>query len=126
MTKNKQHDAKMSLRCVSYLLQVDLQSSRKENERLSAELQKLQSVTQNMDEVRRENQELSRRLETQQETRQDTSGPDDDDLKVRTGYRGNQPMNEGAGGGNHVSTASTGEVSDSGPTAAGHSGEAGG
>ncbi|KAG7219821.1 hypothetical protein INR49_005843 [Caranx melampygus] len=63
-------------------LDVDLQSSRKENERLSAELQKLQSVMQNMDEVRRENQELSRRLETQQETQQDASGPDDD-LKVR-------------------------------------------
>lgn len=93
----------MSLRCVSYLLQVDLQSSRKEKERLSAELQKLQSVTQNMDEVRRENQELSRRLETQQETRQDASAPDDD-LKVRTGYRGNQLMNGRRGGGNHVSS----------------------
>ncbi|XP_054898648.1 calcium-binding and coiled-coil domain-containing protein 2 [Poeciliopsis prolifica] len=44
------------------LLQVDLQSTTKEKDRISLELQKLQSVKGNMDEVRRENQELSRRL----------------------------------------------------------------
>ncbi|XP_042369872.1 tax1-binding protein 1 homolog B-like, partial [Plectropomus leopardus] len=61
------------------LLQVDLQSSEKEKERLSAELQKLQSIAHNVDDVKRENQELCRRL-SQQETVQNCP---DDDLKVR-------------------------------------------
>ncbi|XP_027885363.1 calcium-binding and coiled-coil domain-containing protein 2 [Xiphophorus couchianus] len=47
------------------LLQVDLQSTTKEKDRIFLELQKLQSVKGNMDEVRRENQELSRRLSQQ-------------------------------------------------------------
>ncbi|KAM7370433.1 hypothetical protein PAMP_009982 [Pampus punctatissimus] len=58
------------------LLQVDLQSSEKENERLSAELQQLHSITHNMDEVKQENQELCGRL-AQQETPQQ-SFPDED------------------------------------------------
>lgn len=44
------------------LLQVDLQSSNKEKDRLSLELQKLQSLKNNMDEMQRENRELCRRL----------------------------------------------------------------
>uniref|UniRef100_A0A3P8S480 SKICH domain-containing protein n=1 Tax=Amphiprion percula TaxID=161767 RepID=A0A3P8S480_AMPPE len=61
------------------LLQVDLQSSEKEKDRLAAELQRLQSLTQNMDEVKRENQELCRRL-SQQDTPQNAP---EDELKVR-------------------------------------------
>ncbi|KAM4524119.1 calcium-binding and coiled-coil domain-containing protein 2 [Odontesthes bonariensis] len=61
------------------LLQVDLQSSEKEKERLTAELQRLKSLTHNMDEVKRENQELCKRL-SQHETPQ--SAPNDD-LKVQ-------------------------------------------
>ncbi|KAK1881069.1 Tax1-binding protein 1 like [Dissostichus eleginoides] len=57
------------------LLQVDLQSSEKEKERLSVELQKLQSLTHNMDNLMRENQELHKRL-SQQETLQNC--PEDD------------------------------------------------
>ncbi|XP_018544986.1 calcium-binding and coiled-coil domain-containing protein 2 [Lates calcarifer] len=48
------------------LLQVDLQSSEKEKERLSAELQRLQSIAHNVDEVKRENQELRRSLSQQE------------------------------------------------------------
>ncbi|KAM7381190.1 hypothetical protein PAMA_012167 [Pampus argenteus] len=58
------------------LLQVDLQSSEKENERLSAELQQLHSITHNMDEVQRENQELCGRLAQQEVLQQ--SFPDED------------------------------------------------
>ncbi|KAM9336442.1 calcium-binding and coiled-coil domain-containing protein 2 [Symphorus nematophorus] len=57
------------------LVQVDLQSCEKEKERLSAELQRLQSLAHNMDNVKRENQELCRRL-SEQETPQ--SCPDED------------------------------------------------
>ena len=60
------------------LWQVDLQSSEKEKERLSAELQRLQSLADGMDEVKKENQELCRRL-SQQETEQNLP---QDDLKV--------------------------------------------
>ncbi|XP_040885486.1 calcium-binding and coiled-coil domain-containing protein 2 isoform X2 [Toxotes jaculatrix] len=62
-----------------HLLQFDLQTSEKEKERLSAELQRLKSIAHNMDDVKRENQELCRRL-SQQETSQDFS---DEDLKVQ-------------------------------------------
>ncbi|KAG8008795.1 Tax1-binding protein 1-like protein B [Nibea albiflora] len=62
------------------LLQVDLQSSEKEKESLAAELQRLQSLTHNMDSMKRENQELCRRL-SQQETLQ--SSDPDDDLRVQ-------------------------------------------
>ncbi|KAE8283909.1 Tax1-binding protein 1-like protein [Larimichthys crocea] len=58
------------------LLEVDLQSSEKEKEGLAAELQRLQSLTHNMDSMKRENQELCRRL-SQQETLQ-SSDPSDD------------------------------------------------
>ncbi|XP_060950340.1 calcium-binding and coiled-coil domain-containing protein 2 isoform X1 [Limanda limanda] len=51
------------------LLQVDLQSSEKQKDRLDAELQRL---TLNMEEVKRENQQLCRRL-TQQETQQQSA-----------------------------------------------------
>ncbi|XP_008275988.1 calcium-binding and coiled-coil domain-containing protein 2 [Stegastes partitus] len=61
------------------LLQVDLQSSEKEKDKLAAELQRFQSLTQNMDEVKRENQELCRRL-SQQDSLQNSP---DDELKVR-------------------------------------------
>ncbi|XP_070708106.1 calcium-binding and coiled-coil domain-containing protein 2 isoform X2 [Pempheris klunzingeri] len=61
------------------LLQVDLQSSEKENARLSAELQQLKSLAHSVDDVKRENQELCRRL-SQQETPHTSP---DDDLKVR-------------------------------------------
>ncbi|XP_010769435.1 calcium-binding and coiled-coil domain-containing protein 2 isoform X2 [Notothenia coriiceps] len=57
------------------LLQVDLQSNEKEKQRLSVELQKLQSLTHNMDDLKRENQELHKRL-SQQETLQNC--PEDD------------------------------------------------
>lgn len=59
---------------------MDLQSSVKEKERLAAELQRLQSFTGSVDEVRRENRELSRRL-SQQEVPQRVP---QDDLKVGT------------------------------------------
>lgn len=62
--------------------QVDLQSSRKEKERLAAELQRLQSLTYNVDKMQRENQDLQRRLSVQ-ETQQSPS----DDLMVRTGSK---------------------------------------
>ncbi|XP_017292021.1 calcium-binding and coiled-coil domain-containing protein 2 [Kryptolebias marmoratus] len=61
------------------LLQVDFQSSNKEKERVAAELQRLQSLTCSIDEVKRENRELSRRL-SEQETMQRTP---QDDLKVQ-------------------------------------------
>ncbi|KAI3365475.1 hypothetical protein L3Q82_010552 [Scortum barcoo] len=61
------------------LLQVDLQSSEKEKERVSAELQRLQSLAHNMDDTKRENQELRRRL-SEQETLQNCP---DEDLRVR-------------------------------------------
>ncbi|XP_029933688.1 calcium-binding and coiled-coil domain-containing protein 2 [Myripristis murdjan] len=48
------------------LLQVDLQSSEKEKERLSAELHKLQSLTHSLDELRSENQHLRRSLSLQE------------------------------------------------------------
>ncbi|KAM6964464.1 calcium-binding and coiled-coil domain-containing protein 2 [Tautogolabrus adspersus] len=60
------------------LLQVDLQSSEKEKERLSVELQRLQTIPYNMDDLKRENQELTRRL-SQLEKLQ---GCPDDDLRV--------------------------------------------
>lgn len=60
------------------LIEVDLQSSRKEKERLAAELQRLQSLTYNVDKMQRENQDLQRRLSVQ-ETQQSPS----DDLKFQ-------------------------------------------
>ncbi|XP_006811012.2 interactor of constitutive active ROPs 1-like, partial [Neolamprologus brichardi] len=54
------------------LIEVDLQSSRKEKERLAAELQRLQSLTYNVDKMQRENQDLQRRLSVQ-ETQQSPS-----------------------------------------------------
>ncbi|KAM9837378.1 calcium-binding and coiled-coil domain-containing protein 2 isoform 2-T2 [Aulostomus maculatus] len=65
------------LRDNAQLLQVDLQSSKKEKERLSAELQLLQSLTHTLDEVKLENRELSRRL-----TQEETQTSSDEDLKV--------------------------------------------
>ncbi|XP_076616230.1 calcium-binding and coiled-coil domain-containing protein 2 [Chaetodon auriga] len=61
------------------LLQVDLQSSEKEKEKFSAEVQRLQSLMHNMDDMKRENQELCRRL-SQQETPHSSS---DDELRVQ-------------------------------------------
>ncbi|XP_068592828.1 calcium-binding and coiled-coil domain-containing protein 2 isoform X2 [Cebidichthys violaceus] len=61
------------------LLQVDLQSSEKEKERLSAELLRSQSLAHDMDDVKTENQELCRRL-ARQMTLQSCS---DDDLRVK-------------------------------------------
>ncbi|XP_041671169.1 calcium-binding and coiled-coil domain-containing protein 2 isoform X2 [Cheilinus undulatus] len=58
------------------LLKVDLQSSEKEKERLSVELQRLQAAVHNMDDMKRENQELTRRLSQQDSAPQ--SCPDDD------------------------------------------------
>ncbi|MED6271693.1 hypothetical protein CHARACLAT_022897 [Characodon lateralis] len=60
------------------LLQVDLQSTNKENQRLSVELQRLQSLKGNMDEMTRENQELCRRL-----AQQDLQKTPQDDLRVQ-------------------------------------------
>ncbi|KAM3591916.1 uncharacterized protein V6R79_009446 [Siganus canaliculatus] len=45
------------------LLEVDLQTSENDKERISSDLQKLQSIAHDMDAVKRENQELLRRLE---------------------------------------------------------------
>lgn len=68
-------------KCVCFTFwQVDLQSGEKDKERLSAELQRLQSIGHNMDDVKRENQELCRRL-SQQLTLQNCP---DDDLRVGT------------------------------------------
>ncbi|KAF7205177.1 calcium-binding and coiled-coil domain-containing protein 2-like [Nothobranchius furzeri] len=61
------------------LLQVDYQSTHKEKEKLTVELQRLQSLTCSIEEVKRENQELCRRL-SQQET-----SPQDD---VKVQYQG--------------------------------------
>ncbi|XP_037610659.1 calcium-binding and coiled-coil domain-containing protein 2 isoform X3 [Sebastes umbrosus] len=61
------------------LLQVDLQSSEKEKERLSVELQRSQTLAHNMDDMKRENQELRRRL-SQQETLKNCP---DDDLRMQ-------------------------------------------
>ncbi|KAF1373562.1 hypothetical protein PFLUV_G00240200 [Perca fluviatilis] len=61
------------------LLQVDLQSGEKDKERLTAELQRLQSIAHNADDVKNENQELRRRL-SQQLTLQNCP---DDDPRVR-------------------------------------------
>ncbi|KAM6898688.1 calcium-binding and coiled-coil domain-containing protein 2 isoform 2-T2 [Lycodopsis pacificus] len=61
------------------LLKVDLQSSEKEKERLSAELLRSQSLAHDMDDVKTENQELCRRL-ARQMTLQNCS---DDELKVK-------------------------------------------
>ncbi|XP_035525134.1 calcium-binding and coiled-coil domain-containing protein 2 [Morone saxatilis] len=57
------------------LLQVDVQSSEKANEKLSAELLRLQSLAHNMDDMKKQNQELCRRL-SQQDT--PLNSPDDD------------------------------------------------
>uniref|UniRef100_A0A1A7W9A6 Calcium binding and coiled-coil domain 2 n=1 Tax=Iconisemion striatum TaxID=60296 RepID=A0A1A7W9A6_9TELE len=60
------------------LLQVDYQSTNKEKEKLTVELQRFQSLACSMEEVKRENQELCRRL-----SQQDTPPPSpQDDLKV--------------------------------------------
>ncbi|XP_068162062.1 calcium-binding and coiled-coil domain-containing protein 2 [Antennarius striatus] len=48
------------------LLSVDLQNSEKERERLSADLQRLQILAQNMDDIKSENQELLKRLSQQE------------------------------------------------------------
>ncbi|XP_070783013.1 calcium-binding and coiled-coil domain-containing protein 2 [Enoplosus armatus] len=60
------------------LLQVDLQSSEKEKARFCAELKRLQSLAQNVDDVKKENQELCRRL-----SEQETQNCSDDDLRVQ-------------------------------------------
>uniref|UniRef100_A0A8C6NXY7 SKICH domain-containing protein n=1 Tax=Nothobranchius furzeri TaxID=105023 RepID=A0A8C6NXY7_NOTFU len=61
------------------LLQVDYQSTYKEKEKLTVELQRLQSLTCSIEEVKRENQELCRRLSQQETLPQD-------DVKVQ--YQG--------------------------------------
>lgn len=61
------------------LLQVDLQSTEKEKERLSTELKALQGLENKMEDMKREKQELSRRL-SQQETQQNAP---DEDLRAR-------------------------------------------
>lgn len=63
--------------------QVDLQSSEKEKERLSADVQRLQSLIHDMDNMKRENQDLSRRLSLHETVQ---TGQDDD-LKVRMNER---------------------------------------
>uniref|UniRef100_UPI003AABD72D calcium-binding and coiled-coil domain-containing protein 2 isoform X1 n=1 Tax=Centroberyx gerrardi TaxID=166262 RepID=UPI003AABD72D len=70
----------LKLKDTIQLLKVDVQSSEKEKERLSAELHRLHSLTHNLDEVKRENRELRRSL-SEQETLQNIP---DDDLKVQT------------------------------------------
>ncbi|KAM4623973.1 calcium-binding and coiled-coil domain-containing protein 2 isoform 2-T2 [Polymixia lowei] len=57
------------------LLQLDLRSSEKEKEKLSEEVDMLRSVTHNLDDLNRENQQLRRSL-SEQETLQNI--PDDD------------------------------------------------
>lgn len=67
------------LKCVLHLWQVDLQSIEKEKGRISAELQRLQSLAHSIDDVKRENRELCRRLSEQ-------GAPQtcpDDDLRVK-------------------------------------------
>ncbi|XP_074518658.1 calcium-binding and coiled-coil domain-containing protein 2 isoform X2 [Halichoeres trimaculatus] len=59
------------------LLQVDLQSSEKEKERLSVELQRLQTVSHNVDDLQRENQELTQRL-----SHLETMNSPDDNLRT--------------------------------------------
>nr|CBN81715.1 Tax1-binding protein 1 homolog B [Dicentrarchus labrax] len=59
------------------LLQVDLKSSMKANEKLTAELLRLQSLAHNMDDMKKQNQELCRRL-SQQDTPPNSS---EDDLR---------------------------------------------
>ncbi|KAM9425084.1 calcium-binding and coiled-coil domain-containing protein 2 isoform 1-T2 [Pholidichthys leucotaenia] len=60
------------------LLQVDLQTSEKEKHRLAAELQKMQSLTGNIDEIKREKQELITKL-----SQKDVQQNPPDDLKVQ-------------------------------------------
>ncbi|XP_056152789.1 calcium-binding and coiled-coil domain-containing protein 2 isoform X2 [Lampris incognitus] len=59
------------------LIQVDLQSSERDNKRLSAELHRLDSLTSSMEELKRENQELHRNLSQQ------VHGIPDDVLKAQ-------------------------------------------
>ncbi|XP_069560658.1 calcium-binding and coiled-coil domain-containing protein 2 isoform X2 [Brachyistius frenatus] len=61
------------------LLQVDLQSSEAKTERQAAELQRFQSLSHSLDNVKTENQQLRERL-SRQEMLQDSS---DDNLKVQ-------------------------------------------
>lgn len=60
--------------------QFDLRSSEKEKERLSAEVQRLQVLTHNMDDMKRESQELCSRL-SQQEMQHNC---ENDNLRVGT------------------------------------------
>ncbi|XP_068610417.1 calcium-binding and coiled-coil domain-containing protein 2 [Brachionichthys hirsutus] len=59
--------------------EVDLQNSEKDRERLSADLQRLQILAQNMDDIKKENQELLKRLSLQ-ETLQNCP---DEDLRIK-------------------------------------------
>lgn len=59
----------------AFSVQVDFQSSEDEKERLSAELQRLQSLAHNMDDVMRKSQELCSRLSQKE-------GSQTEDLKV--------------------------------------------
>ncbi|XP_058476837.1 calcium-binding and coiled-coil domain-containing protein 2 [Solea solea] len=61
------------------LLQVDLRSSERDNERLTAELQRLQGIAYNIEDMKRANQELNREL-LQLGTQQDSP---QDDLRVQ-------------------------------------------
>lgn len=63
------------------LLQVDLQSSEKDKARLTAELQKLQSLAESMEEMKKKNQELCSQL-AEAEAEAGQSSPDED-LKDR-------------------------------------------
>lgn len=60
--------------------QFDLRSSEKEKERLSAEVQRLQVLNHNMDDLKRQSQELCSRL-SQQETQHNS---ENEDLRVGT------------------------------------------
>lgn len=97
-----------------YVWQVDLQSSEKDNERLSAELRRLQTLVQDVGDVRRENQELNRRL-SQQEARPDGELQVGTRLLKRLGLHCRR----------EVVRVFSGVVRDRGPTATGHSGEVG-
>lgn len=105
-------------KCALIFCQVDLQSSEKEKEKLSAELHRL---TFNTDEVKRENQELSRRL-SQQETQQSST---DDDLRVWKFLKHKSIFTVFLIRCSICTMCFSGAVSDCGKPAARHKGEAG-
>lgn len=96
-----------------FSFQFDFQSSEEEKEKLSAELQRLQSLAHNMDDVMRKSQELCSRL-SQQESSQS------EDLKV--GHTERLPLSQTL----TAVPSPAGEVSDYYRPAKGRSGEAGG